>query len=174
MPHLWIVPRATPVFFLPVIKEYNISPCVSQILTFFKAQTETFMDKLYDFFGVYRNVDHRIINLNGRQTSSRHVPNLVKNQKYNVLTIVPIVLYNQFKYFFNMFYLLIAVSQFVPALKVGRDSRFLNSSDLSILGYLFTYVGPLALVLILTLVKEGSDDYKRYKRDKEANSTKYQ
>jgi phospholipid-translocating ATPase len=40
-------------------------------------------------------------------------------------------------------------------------------------GFLFTYVAPLAFVLILTMVKDGYDDYKRYKRDQEANSSLY-
>lgn len=53
-----------------------------------------------------------------------------------------------------MFFLLIAITQFFPFLKVG---------------YLFTYIAPLALVISLTMMKEAWDDIKRYKRDKEAN-----
>jgi len=30
------------------------------------------------------------------------------------------VLYNEFKFFFNLFFLLIAMSQFIPFLKVGK------------------------------------------------------
>jgi phospholipid-translocating ATPase len=44
---------------------------------------------------------------------------VVRNQKYTVLTFVPRVLYEQFKYFFNLYFLLVALSQFVPALKIG-------------------------------------------------------
>jgi phospholipid-translocating ATPase len=50
------------------------------------------------------------------------------------------VLYEQFKYFFNLFYLLTAASQFIPALKVGL---------------LFSFLSPLVLVLMLTMIKEG-------------------
>ena len=57
-----------------------------------------------------------------------------------------------------MFFLLIALSQFIESLKVG---------------FLFTYVAPLVLVLTFTMIKEGYDDIQRYRRDKEANSTKY-
>ena len=57
-----------------------------------------------------------------------------------------------------MFYLLIALSQFVNMLKVG---------------FLFTYVAPLAFVLAFTLVKEAVDDYYRKKRDKETNNQSY-
>ncbi len=68
------------------------------------------------------------------------VPNQIKNQKYSVLTFIPSVLIEQFKYFFNLFYLLTALSQFIPVLKVGL---------------LFSFVAPLALVLFLTMLKEG-------------------
>jgi len=68
------------------------------------------------------------------------------------------VLYNEFKFFFNMFFLLIAISQFVPFLKVG---------------FMFTYIAPLAFVLIVTMSKEGWDDFTRYRRDKDLNNTQY-
>lgn len=38
---------------------------------------------------------------------------------------------------------------------------------------MFTYVAPLAFVLIITMVKEGWDDLLRFKRDKEINEKKY-
>jgi len=66
------------------------------------------------------------------------VANIIRNQKYSVITFIPIVLYQQFKFFFNLFYLLTALSQFIPILKVGL---------------LFSFVAPLALVLILTMFK---------------------
>lgn len=77
-------------------------------------------------------------------------PNIINNSKYTVISFLPLVLYNQFRYFFNLFFLLIALSQFVNMLKVG---------------FMFTYIAPLALVLGFTLVKEGYDDYYRKKRD---------
>ncbi|KAI9317371.1 phospholipid-translocating P-type ATPase [Zopfochytrium polystomum] len=92
-----------------------------------------------------------------RQAAS-YPPNTVRNQKYNLISFLPIVLYEQFKFFFNLYFLLVALSQFVPALKIG---------------YLFTYFAPLAFVLAVTIGKEALDDYKRYKRDKEANSQLY-
>ena len=85
--------------------------------------------------------------------------NKLNNNKYNVLTFVPVVLFNQFKFFYNLFFLLIALSQFVPALKVG---------------YLFTYIAPLAFVLMITLVKEAVDDIQRFRKDKALNNKKYE
>ena len=46
-------------------------------------------------------------------------PNVVRNQKYTPLTFLPVVLYEQFKFFFNLYFLLVALSQFIPALKIG-------------------------------------------------------
>ena len=51
-----------------------------------------------------------------------------------------------------------AVSQFIEVLKVG---------------FLFSYVAPLALVLAVTIIKEAVDDFYRYKLDKEMNNKKY-
>ena len=86
-------------------------------------------------------------------------PNSVSNQKYTVLSFLPKILYEQFRFFYNLYFLLVAMSQLVPALKIG---------------YLFTYFGPLAFVLTVTLSKEAYDDYMRFKRDQEANSQEYE
>jgi phospholipid-translocating ATPase len=100
----------------------------------------------------------RKIFFNGKTVPEVDSPNVIRNQKYTILSLIPIVLFNQFRYFSNLFFLLIAISQFVPALKVG---------------FMFTYIAPLAIVLLITILKEASDDFKRYQRDKEANSQKF-
>lgn len=76
-----------------------------------------------------------------------------------MLTFVPKVLYNEFKFFQNMFFLIIALSQFIDFLKVG---------------FMFTYVAPLVFVLMVTMLKEFFDDFMRYKRDKELNNAGYE
>uniref|UniRef100_A0A8C4TAY9 Phospholipid-transporting ATPase n=1 Tax=Erpetoichthys calabaricus TaxID=27687 RepID=A0A8C4TAY9_ERPCA len=84
--------------------------------------------------------------------------NAIKNQKYNIFTFVPGVLYQQFKFFLNLYFLVVSCSQFVPALKIG---------------YLYTYWAPLGFVLAVTMVREAVDEYRRYTRDKEMNSQMY-
>jgi len=69
-----------------------------------------------------------------------------------------LVLFNEFKFFSNQFFLLLALSQFIEPLKVG---------------FLFAYIAPLVGVLSVTLEKELFDDFNRYKKDKEANDAKY-
>lgn len=85
--------------------------------------------------------------------------NIVKNQKYNWFTLVPLVILYQFTFFSNQFYLFLAMTQVIDIFKVGL---------------LFTYVSPLAFVLAVTLIKEFIDDYYRYKRDQELNSQLYE
>ncbi|KAG9302506.1 hypothetical protein G9A89_007210 [Geosiphon pyriformis] len=89
----------------------------------------------------------------------KYSPNVVRNQKYNVITFFPLILYQQFHIFINLYFLLVALSQFVPSLKIG---------------YIVTYFGPLCFVLAVTIGKEALDDWKRHKRDTENNSQKYQ
>ena len=68
------------------------------------------------------------------------------------------ILYNQFRFFFNLYFLFLCITQFIPAFQVG---------------FLITYVGPLLFVIGLTMLKEGWDDYKRYLRDKKYNLEKF-
>jgi hypothetical protein len=60
------------------------------------------------------------------KTDPQHFPpNLIRNQKYSVLTFLPIFLYEQFRFFFNLYFLLVACLQFVPSLQVRRDFSLL-------------------------------------------------
>uniref|UniRef100_A0A4W4EH53 Phospholipid-transporting ATPase n=1 Tax=Electrophorus electricus TaxID=8005 RepID=A0A4W4EH53_ELEEL len=88
----------------------------------------------------------------------KYPKNGIKNQKYNILTFVPGVLYQQFKFFLNLYFLVVACSQFVPSLKIG---------------YLYTYWAPLGFVLAVTMVREAVDEVRRHRRDKEMNSQLY-
>ncbi|XP_033124731.1 probable phospholipid-transporting ATPase IIB isoform X2 [Anneissia japonica] len=87
-----------------------------------------------------------------------YAANKIRNQKYNIITFLPVVLFNQFKFFLNFYFLLVALSQFVPSLRIG---------------YLYTYWAPLGFVIFVTVCREALDDLRRYRRDKEVNSQKY-
>ena len=39
--------------------------------------------------------------------------------RYNPYTFIFVVLYNEFKFFFNLYFLLVALSQFIPQLQIG-------------------------------------------------------
>lgn len=81
---------------------------------------------------------NRTVSLAGSVEPANQQRNLVSNTKYNLISFVPVVLFNQFKFFLNMFFLLTALTQLVPSLKVGL---------------IITYLGPLLLVLTLTMTK---------------------
>lgn len=84
--------------------------------------------------------------------------NAVSNQKYNVFSFLPLVLYEQFRMFYNLFFLLVACSQFIPALRVG---------------FFWTYFGPLLFVLVVSVSKEAFDDFARFQRDRKLNLFAY-
>lgn len=94
----------------------------------------------------------------GQSPPPRFPPNAVSNAKYTPWSFLPRTLYNEFSFFFNMYFLLVALSQIIPPLRIG---------------YLSTYTAPLAFVLGITLGKEASDDIARRRRDNEANKEEY-
>ena len=119
---------------------------------------------LYFFFPCLKSIDRihrRKIYINTISTSPRNYtkfPNILRSQKYNLITFLPLSLFYQFKVFNNQFNLLMASSQLINALKVG---------------FLFTYITPLLIILTVSLIREAIDDIKRYRRDKEQNTKKF-
>ena len=85
-------------------------------------------------------------------------PNKINNQKYNLISFLPVLLFNQFSYFSNQFYLLMVITQFFDILKVG---------------FLFSYLAPLIIVLTITIIKEAYDDFNRFLQDKITNNKEY-
>ena len=73
----------------------------------------------------------RTILLNAsRPTLGRRFPrNRVLNSKYTLITFIPKVLYEQFRYFFNLYFLLVACSQFFPPLQIGESTHTATLSD---------------------------------------------
>lgn len=92
------------------------------------------------------------------QTQPSTHKNIIRSQKYSILTFIPMVLFNQFKYFFNFFFLCLAMTQLYKPLKIGE---------------FYTYITPIAVVISISLIKEGYDDIKRYFRDRHINCVKY-
>lgn len=79
----------------------------------------------------------RVVFLNGNTVYKGKFPNnKIVNTKYNIITFVPLVLFNQFKFFFNLFFLIIACTQFIEILRVGRCCLIQDFSSLSWLPWL--------------------------------------
>ena len=114
---------------------------------------------LHYIFPCCKKVDtktKRIVLFRNSVKNTTYWSNKEENHKYSVLFFVPIVLFNQFKQFGNFFYLLLSISQFFSIFKVG---------------FLFTYVAPLSIVVGFSMLKELYDDIKRRIQDKKTNST---
>lgn len=102
----------------------------------------------------------RVVSLDKQHRSTQHYPpNIISNHKFTPFTFLPLTLYHEFSFFFNLYFLLVALSQIIPALRIG---------------FLSTYIVPLVFVLAITLGKEAHDDIARRRRDTEANSEPYE
>ncbi|KAJ1650100.1 hypothetical protein IWQ61_009004 [Dispira simplex] len=102
--------------------------------------------------------DVRRIVIGGPDFSSYCPSNRVRNTKYTLLTFLPLNLKEQFGRFMNVYFLLIACLQLEPALTPVNP---------------VTTWGPLAVIFIISAVKEGVDDYQRYRADCEFNGAYY-
>ncbi|XP_017865233.1 PREDICTED: probable phospholipid-transporting ATPase IA isoform X7 [Drosophila arizonae] len=106
-------------------------------------------------FGSYDSTDDdkRIITLNGPQPT-KYCNNRISTAKYNVLTFIPSFLFEQFRRYSNIFFLLIALLQQIP--------------DVSPTGRYTTLV-PLVFILSVSAIKEIIEDVKRHRADNEIN-----
>lgn len=95
----------------------------------------------------------------GQAQKAKYPANIVSNAKYTPWSFLPRTLYNEFSFFLNIYFLLVALSQILPFLRIG---------------YMSTYIAPLAMVLTITIGKEAIDDIARRRRDGEANSEPFQ
>ena len=91
----------------------------------------------------------------GRSQKKRFPTNVVSNAKYTPWSFLPRTLYNEFSFFLNVYFLLVALSQILPFLRIG---------------YMSTYIVPLVVVLTISIGKEAIDDIVRRRRDVEANA----
>ena len=81
--------------------------------------------------------------------------NSIRTCQYTLLTFLPLALINQFKTAFNWFFLIYNIIAVIPEL-----------SDLEPAAE----VTPFIVVLILNLIKEAIEDYRKYNNDKKANN----
>jgi phospholipid-translocating ATPase len=94
----------------------------------------------------------------GQSQHKKYPANVLSNAKYTAWSFLPLTLYNEFSFFLNIYFLLVALSQIIPYLRIG---------------YMSTYIAPLAMVLTITIGKEAIDDIARRRRDAEANAEPY-
>lgn len=81
--------------------------------------------------------------------------NQIHTTKYTLLTFLPKNLFEQFHRLANLYFLLIIILNFIPAIEVfGKEVSWV----------------PLFVILTITALKDGFEDYRRYKSDKLLNA----
>ena len=124
-----------------------------------RKKTSGYRNCFYTVFPCFHHVDtetRRTVHFHERHLNITTWSNKEENQKYSALFFVHVVLFNQFRQFGNFFYLIMTITQFFDVLKVG---------------FLFTYLSPLCMVVGFSMLKEMYDDIKRRLQDKKTNST---
>lgn len=122
------------------------------------SKCKTIIEFLFPCFKKIDTENKKTIYLSEPEFNFSTCSNKVENHKYNFITFIPLVLFNQFKFFGNQFYLIMTITQFIDVLKVG---------------FLFSYFAPLLIVLVVAMAKELYDDIKRYRQDAKNNNQLY-
>ncbi|XP_041844181.1 phospholipid-transporting ATPase ID isoform X2 [Melanotaenia boesemani] len=105
--------------------------------------------------------EERKVKANDREYNEKfqYASNCIMTSKYNVITFLPVNLFEQFQEVANTYFLFLLILQLIPQI-----------SSLS----WFTTIVPLALVLSITAVKDATDDYFRHKSDNQVNNRQSQ
>ncbi|XP_039615081.1 phospholipid-transporting ATPase ID-like isoform X2 [Polypterus senegalus] len=116
------------------------------------------------FFGIncikkkhHEEERHLRANDRGFNLTFQYATNAIKTSKYNIITFLPLNLFEQFQRIANAYFLFLLILQLIP--------------EISSLAW-YTTVGPLVLVLSVTAAKDAIDDINRSKTDKQVNNRK--
>ncbi|GAB1221071.1 hypothetical protein ENUP19_0063G0031 [Entamoeba nuttalli] len=93
-----------------------------------------------------------------KEEQKRYQSNKIENNKYQWWNFIPLAYLRQFKYTYNIFFLVTIITQFIPACKVG---------------YLFQHVVPLVFVLTVAVLKELFDEIHTRIQDGKINNQIY-
>ncbi|XP_068273215.1 phospholipid-transporting ATPase VB [Nyctibius grandis] len=81
--------------------------------------------------------------------------NKIKTTKYTILTFLPKNIYEQFHRFANIYFVVIALLNFVPVVNAFQP-------EVSVI--------PICVIMAITAIKDAWEDFRRYKLDKEINN----
>uniref|UniRef100_A0A8C6NZ25 Phospholipid-transporting ATPase n=1 Tax=Nothobranchius furzeri TaxID=105023 RepID=A0A8C6NZ25_NOTFU len=94
-------------------------------------------------------------NAKGEENPNRHyVNNKIKTTKYTLLSFLPKNLFEQFHRFANVYFVFIALLNFVPVVNAFQPELAL---------------APVVFILSVTAIKDLWEDYRRHRSDKEIN-----
>ena len=86
--------------------------------------------------------------------------NAIRTSKYTALSFVPRSLFEQFRRLANQYFLGVAL-----LMAIGPSAEWWYSPMQA-----YTTIGPLAFILLVTMLKEGLEDLKRHRSDREVNA----
>ncbi|KAK1760402.1 putative phospholipid-transporting ATPase DNF3 [Echria macrotheca] len=92
--------------------------------------------------------------LEDERTGRSFVSNFIRSSRYTVWDFLPKQLFFQFSKLANFYFLVIGIMQMIPGLSTTGT---------------YTTIGPLIFFVGFSIAKEGYDDYRRYKLDKQEN-----
>ncbi|KAL8683886.1 MAG: hypothetical protein Q9186_000229 [Xanthomendoza sp. 1 TL-2023] len=104
---------------------------------------------------------HITINTNSKKglqderTNREYVNNTIRSCKYTAWNFLPRQLYAQFSKLANFYFLCVSILQMIPGLSTTGT---------------YTTIIPLAFFVLLSMAKEGYDDFRRFKLDKAENN----
>lgn len=105
---------------------------------------------------LYENLSllfRHVLQFNYRRESPHS--NVIHTTKYTLLTFIPKNLFEQFHRVANLYFLLIIILNFIPAIEAfGKEISWI----------------PLACVLLVTAVKDAIEDIRRYRSDRHFNA----
>ena len=90
------------------------------------------------------------------QQPQEYCNNGVRTAQYTLLTFLPLAIANQYKTPFNWFFLIQAIIDCIPSISSVPPA---------------TTIMPIIIVLIISLIREAAEDYRKYSNDKLANET---
>ena len=91
-----------------------------------------------------------------KNQQEKYSDNSIRTCQYTLISFFPLALINQFKTAFNWFFLIYIIIASIPSI-----------SNLA----LAPEITPFIIVLIISLIKEAIEDYRKYVNDKKSNNT---
>ena len=108
---------------------------------------------------IYVDLNKKIDEKNGENEiinqRNLYCNNSIRTCQYTLITFLPLALLNQFKTAFNWFFLIYVIIACIPII-----------SDKA----LAPEIAPFVIVLIISLIKEAIEDYRKYSNDKKLNN----
>lgn len=101
------------------------------------------------------NLGNNALQLIDERRGHAFISNAIRTSRYNVFNFFPKQLFFQFSRLGNFYFLCVGIPQTIPGISTTGN---------------YTTILPLLFFVLLTIIKEGYDDYKRQRLDKVENA----